>query len=217
MNTLKKVFAILVAIFAMSVAFAQTPIEKPKSNFSMYFSHFFFTPQSVIEAYKGAWSGTQLLSVGGREIATALVDQNYIPSGGNNNRLVGSGRITGMGTSIPTRSYMYIENDTLCLDIRTQEGRTVHYTGFFSHNKVEWVPRCFFMTFDMQTDEFSETNQGTIITSCEVKYVKIQANGFEGYIQIDCTLRKSESVYAKEKVNTSKNARFAFPKAKMGE
>ena len=41
--------------------------------------------------------------------------------------------------------------------------------------------------------------------------------GFEGYIQIDCTFRKSEVVYKKEKVNTSKNAKFVFPNAKMGE
>lgn len=217
MNITKKILFVLATSIIASLAFAQVPQEKVKSTYSMFFSHLFFSPQDIIDAYKGAWSGTQLLTVGGREIATALVEQNYIPSGANQSRLVGSGKITGMGTSIPTRSFMYVENGNLCLDIRTQDNRNVQYIGFFSMNKIDWVPRYFFMTYDMQTDIFSETIDGTKLESCEIKYVKIESNGFEGYIQVDCTLRKSESIYRKEKVNTSRNAKFVFPNAKMGD
>jgi hypothetical protein len=218
MDMFKKFFVVMVALLVMQSTFAQEVVEKKKSTFSnLFYGCTFFSPKDVIQAYTGAWNGTQVMTVQGREIATALVDQNYISSSSNGTRLVGSGKITGMGASIPTRSFMYIENDVLCLDIRTQDGVNVPYIGIFSDNKIDWVPRYFFMTYDIQTDAFFNTIDGLKISSKSMKYVEIKQSGFEGYIQIDCTFRKSEVVYRKEKVNTSKNAKFVFPNAKMGE
>ena len=158
-----------------------------------------------------------MMSVDNRNIASAIVDQNYIASGNSTNRLVGSGKITGMGTSIPTRSFIYVKDGVLCLDIRTQDGRDVPYVGFITDNKVEWVPKYFFMTYDSQVDTFTNSSEGIKIYSRGIKYVKIEQSGFEGYIKVDCTFRKIETFYPKEKVNTSKNAKFVFPNAKMGE
>lgn len=218
MNISKKIFATIFALFAISVLPAKTVAEKKVSTFSaVFYGCTFFSPEDVIEAYRGAWNGTQIMSVSGNNIATAIVDQNYVSTGDSTKRLVGSGKITGMGTSIPTRSFIYVENGTLCLDIRTQDGRDVPYVGFITDNKIEWVPKYFFMTYDSQTDTFANSSDGVKMHSHGVKYVKIKESGFEGYIQVDCTFRKSETYYKKEKVNTSKNAKFVFPSAKMGE
>ena len=219
MKILKKVIVVVVALFAMSVSFANGLAENQTSLFANIFKGCtFFSPEQVIDAYKGSWQGTQVMTVNGRQVATALVEQNYIPTdSAGKTRLIGTGKITGMGTSIPTRSYIYVDNGVLRLDIRTQDGENVGYIGIFSDNKIEWVPRYFVMTFDLQIDTFVNSSEGMKISSCGIKYVEIKQSGFEGYIQVDCTFRKSEVVFPKEKVNTSKNAKFVFPSAKMGE
>jgi len=204
--------------FAFPCAAFAADIDGGNSLFTQVFLHnALFGPMQVLEIYSGSWSGTQEISANGQTAATALVEQTYLPSRGAEPRLVGSGKITGMGASIPTRSFMFIENGELRLDVRTQDGRDVPYVGVIDGSSVVWVPRNFFMLYDSQTDTFSNTSNGIVMRSRGVKYVKIPNGSFEGYIEVVCEMRKLKPAYPSQNVRSTGSAKFSAPSATMAD
>ncbi|MBQ6534739.1 MAG: hypothetical protein IJI37_06165 [Opitutales bacterium] len=210
-----KFFRTLLAIALPCAAFGD---GGGNSLFTQVFLHnALFGPMQVLEIYSGSWSGTQEISANGQTAATALVEQTYLPSRGAEPRLVGSGKISGMGASIPTRSFMFVENGALRLDVRTQDGRDVPYAGVIDGSSVVWVPLNFFMLYDSQTDTFSNTSEGIVMRSRGVKYVKIPSGNFEGYIEVSCEMRKLKPAYPSQNVRTTGSAKFSAPSAKMAD
>ncbi len=218
MAIVKKIFFAVLSFAIASVAFAKgdSP-EQLSSLFSQVFARTtFFNAKQVLDAYTGNWSGMQSIAVDGREVASALVEQKYIPTEASRARLIGSGKITGMGSSIPIRSIMYIDSfGNLCLDIKTQSSESVEYLGFFDSNKVTWVPKHFFMLYDSQVDEFFYSSDGMRMRSNGVKFVVIKQNNFEGFIEVNCELRRAKSAYSADKVNKTSSSKISFPNVKM--
>ncbi len=219
MNLLRKFFLFVVVFCATTFSFsAPTPKNEPNSLFARIFCGLFFNANQVLEAYAGAWSGTQSISTNGKEVASALVEQKYIPMGLDSKRIIGSGKISGMGAVIPTRSVMFVdENGNLRLDIRTQRDQDVPYVGVIDGSSVVWIPLYFFSLYDSQTDEFVNTSEGMTIRSKGLKFVSIPQNGFEGYIELTCNLRRVDSAYSADKVKSSYNEKIIFPKTKFSD
>ena len=223
---MKTTLKILVAAFAVSfvpgtrAAFAQSAAnlpEKTTSTFAQMFSDIvFFNPQEALAAYIGNWSGSQSLYVGDRQISTTVVEQNYYPARETSGlRLVGSGKIIGGKSSIPTRSVMYIENGKLCLDIFTIDNILSPYVGIVDGSKVIWVPRYFFFLYDVQTDSFFNSADGVKMESSGIKFVSLPKNGFEGYLEINSVLIRGQTIYSTDKVNTTRSAKFEFTGSKL--
>ncbi len=219
MSFLRK-FLLIVVVFCATTFSYSAPMsnKEPDSLFSRIFCGLFFNANQVLEAYSGSWSGTQSISTNGTEVASALVEQKYIPMGGDSKRIVGSGKISGMGAVIPTRSVMFIdEKGNLRLDIRTQRDQDVPYIGVIEESSVVWVPLYFFFLYDSQTDEFVNTSEGMTIRSKGLKYVVVPQNNFEGYIELTSNLRRIASSYSADKVKSSHNEKIIFPKTKFSD
>lgn len=222
MNMLKKIFSLstaLLSVFAWSDISAQSvgniPENKNMSMFSQMFSDIvFFSPEDALNAYVGNWSGTQSISVGTREVATSVVEQNYHPSR-DGSKLVGSGKIIGRGVTIPIRSYMYVENDILYLDIQTTDGIIVPYVGVIDGSKVTWIPKYYFMHYDIQTDSFFNTVDGMRMEMSGLRFVSLPKQGFEGFLETNAALSKSVTNYSVNRVRTNRSAKFVFPNSKM--
>lgn len=222
MSDMKKLLSIfLVASAAVSNAlFAQSATDMPaleRSQFSQVFADVvFFTPQDVIRAYSGNWGGSQTLSVAGNTVSSAVVEQNYHPAhNAADSKLIGSGKIVGGGATIPTRSYMYVEDGVLRLDIITMDNIVVPYIGIIEYSRITWLPRSFCFSYDVQTDTFQNSPDGLKIETVGMKFVSVPKVGFEGFLEINSVLLKGESVYSAGRVNTSRRAQFDFPKSKM--
>ena len=218
---MKKLFPIFAAVAALSNAlFAQSATDMPeleRSQFSMAFADVvFFSPQEVIRAYSGNWGGSQTLSVAGNAVSSAVVEQNYHPAhNAADSKLIGSGKIIGGGSTIPTRSYMYVEDGALRLDIITMDNVVVPYIGIIEYSRITWLPRSFCFSYDVQTDTFQNSPDGVKIETVGMKFVSAPKFGFEGFLEINSVLVKGENVYSAGRVNTSRRAQFDFPKSKM--
>lgn len=221
MSDMKKLFPIFAAVAALSNAlFAQSATDMPeleRSQFSMAFADVvFFSPQEVIRAYSGNWGGSQTLSVAGNAVSSAVVEQNYHPAhNAADSKLIGSGKIIGGGSTIPTRSYMYVEDGVLRLDIITMDNVVVPYIGIIEYSRITWLPRSFCFSYDVQTDTFQNSPDGVKIETVGMKFVSAPKFGFEGFLEINSVLVKGENVYSAGRVNTSRRAQFDFPKSKM--
>lgn len=221
MSDMKKLFPVFAAVAALSNAlFAQSATDMPeleRSQFSMAFADVvFFSPQEVIRAYSGNWGGSQTLSVAGNAVSSAVVEQNYHPAhNAADSKLIGSGKIIGGGSTIPTRSYMYVENGALRLDIITMDNVVVPYIGIIEYSRITWLPRSFCFSYDVQTDTFQNSPDGVKIETVGMKFVSAPKFGFEGFLEINSVLVKGENVYSAGRVNTSRRAQFDFPKSKM--
>lgn len=221
MSDMKKLFPVFAAVAALSNAlFAQSATDMPeleRSQFSMAFADVvFFSPQEVIRAYSGNWGGSQTLSVAGNAVSSAVVEQNYHPAhNAADSKLIGSGKIIGGGSTIPTRSYMYVEDGTLRLDIITMDNVVVPYIGIIEYSRITWLPRSFCFSYDVQTDTFQNSPDGVKIETVGMKFVSAPKFGFEGFLEINSVLVKGENVYSAGRVNTSRRAQFDFPKSKM--
>lgn len=221
MSDMKKLFPIFAAVAALSNAlFAQSATDMPeleRSQFSMAFADVvFFSPQEVIRAYSGNWGGSQTLSVAGNAVSSAVVEQNYHPAhNAADSKLIGSGKIIGGGSTIPTRSYMYVEDGALRLDIITMDNVVVPYIGIIEYSRITWLPRSFCFSYDVQTDTFQNSPDGMKIETVGMKFVSAPKFGFEGFLEINSVLVKGENVYSAGRVNTSRRAQFDFPKSKM--
>lgn len=221
MSDMKKLFPIFAAVAALSNAlFAQSATDMPeleRSQFSMAFADVvFFSPQEVIRAYSGNWGGSQTLSVAGNAVSSAVVEQNYHPAhNAADSKLIGSGKIIGGGSTIPTRSYMYVEDGALRLDIITMDNVVVPYIGIIEYSRITWLPRSFCFSYDVQTDTFQNSPDGVKIETVGMKFVSAPKFGFEGFLEINSVLVKGENVYSAGRVNTSRRAQFDFPKSKM--
>ena len=218
---MKKLFPVFAAVAALSNAlFAQSATDMPeleRSQFSMAFADVvFFSPQEVIRAYSGNWGGSQTLSVAGNAGSSAVVEQNYHPAhNAADSKLIGSGKIIGGGSTIPTRSYMYVEDGALRLDIITMDNVVVPYIGIIEYSRITWLPRSFCFSYDVQTDTFQNSPDGVKIETVGMKFVSAPKFGFEGFLEINSVLVKGENVYSAGRVNTSRRAQFDFPKSKM--
>ena len=218
---MKKLFPVFAAVAALSNAlFAQSATDMPeleRSQFSMAFADVvFFSPQEVIRAYSGNWGGSQTLSVAGNAVSSAVVEQNYHPAhNAADSKLIGSGKIIGGGSTIPTRSYMYVEDGALRLDIITMDNVVVPYIGIIEYSRITWLPRSFCFSYDVQTDTFQNSPDGVKIETVGMKFVSAPKFGFEGFLEINSVLVKGENVYSAGRVNTSRRAQFDFPKSKM--
>lgn len=221
MSDMKKLFPVFAAVAALSNAlFAQSATDMPeleRSQFSMAFADVvFFSPQEVIRAYSGNWGGSQTLSVAGNAVSSAVVEQNYHPAhNAADSKLIGSGKIIGGGSTIPTRSYMYVEDGALRLDIITMDNVVVPYIGIIEYSRITWLPRSFCFSYDVQTDTFQNSPDGMKIETVGMKFVSAPKFGFEGFLEINSVLVKGENVYSAGRVNTSRRAQFDFPKSKM--
>lgn len=221
MSDMKKLFPVFAAVAALSNAlFAQSATDMPeleRSQFSMAFADVvFFSPQEVIRAYSGNWGGSQTLSVAGNAVSSAVVEQNYHPAhNAADSKLIGSGKIIGGGSTIPTRSYMYVEDGVLRLDIITMDNVVVPYIGIIEYSRITWLPRSFCFSYDVQTDTFQNSPDGVKIETVGMKFVSAPKFGFEGFLEINSVLVKGENVYSAGRVNTSRRAQFDFPKSKM--
>lgn len=221
MSDMKKLFPVFAAVAALSNAlFAQSATDMPeleRSQFSMAFADVvFFSPQEVIRAYSGNWGGSQTLSVAGNAVSSAVVEQNYHPAhNAADSKLIGSGKIIGGGSTIPTRSYMYVEDGALRLDIITMDNVVVPYMGIIEYSRITWLPRSFCFSYDVQTDTFQNSPDGVKIETVGMKFVSAPKFGFEGFLEINSVLVKGENVYSAGRVNTSRRAQFDFPKSKM--
>lgn len=221
MSDMKKLFPVFAAVAALSNAlFAQSATDMPeleRSQFSLAFADVvFFSPQEVIRAYSGNWGGSQTLSVAGNAVSSAVVEQNYHPAhNAADSKLIGSGKIIGGGSTIPTRSYMYVENGALRLDIITMDNVVVPYVGIIEYSRITWLPRSFCFSYDVQTDTFQNSPDGVKIETVGMKFVSAPKFGFEGFLEINSVLVKGENVYSAGRVNTSRRAQFNFPKSKM--
>ena len=221
MSDMKKLFPVFAAVAALSNAlFAQSATDMPeleRSQFSLAFADVvFFSPQEVIRAYSGNWGGSQTLSVAGNAVSSAVVEQNYHPAhNAADSKLIGSGKIIGGGSTIPTRSYMYVENGALRLDIITMDNVVVPYVGIIEYSRITWLPRSFCFSYDVQTDTFQNSPDGVKIETVGMKFVSAHKFGFEGFLEINSVLVKGENVYSAGRVNTSRRAQFNFPKSKM--
>mgnify|MGYP006959222813 CR=1 FL=1 len=221
MSDMKKLFPVFAAVAALSNAlFAQSATDMPeleRSQFSMAFADVvFFSPQEVIRAYSGNWGGSQTLSVAGNAVSSAVVEQNYHPAhNAADSKLIGSGKIIGGGSTIPTRSYMYVEDGALRLDIITMDNVVVPYIGIIEYSRITWLPRSFCFSYDVQTDTFQNSPDGVKIETVGMKFVSAPKFGFEGFLEINSVLVKGENVYSAGRVNTSRRAQFDFPKSKM--
>lgn len=221
MSDMKKLFPVFAAVAALSNAlFAQSATDMPeleRSQFSMAFADVvFFSPQEVIRAYSGNWGGSQTLSVAGNAVSSAVVEQNYHPAhNAADSKLIGSGKIIGGGSTIPTRSYMYVEDGALRLDIITMDNIVVPYIGIIEYSRITWLPRSFCFSYDVQTDTFQNSPDGVKIETVGMKFVSAPKFGFEGFLEINSVLVKGENVYSAGRVNTSRRAQFDFPKSKM--
>ncbi len=221
MSDMKKLFPVFAAVAALSNAlFAQSATDMPeleRSQFSLAFADVvFFSPQEVIRAYSGNWGGSQTLSVAGNAVSSAVVEQNYHPAhNAADSKLIGSGKIIGGGSTIPTRSYMYVEDGALRLDIITMDNVVVPYVGIIEYSRITWLPRSFFFSYDVQTDTFQNSPDGVKIETVGMKFVSAPKFGFEGFLEINSVLVKGENVYSAGRVNTSRRAQFDFPKSKM--
>lgn len=221
MSDMKKLFPVFAAVAALSNAlFAQSATDMPeleRSQFSMAFADVvFFSPQEVIRAYSGNWGGSQTLSVAGNVVSSAVVEQNYHPAhNAADSKLIGSGKIIGGGSTIPTRSYMYVEDGALRLDIITMDNVVVPYIGIIEYSRITWLPRSFCFSYDVQTDTFQNSPDGVKIETVGMKFVSAPKFGFEGFLEINSVLVKGENVYSAGRVNTSRRAQFDFPKSKM--
>ena len=218
---MKKLFPVFAAVAALSNAlFAQSATDMPeleRSQFSMAFADVvFFSPQEVIRAYSGNWGGSQTLSVAGNAVSSAVVEQNYHPAhNAADSKLIGSGKIIGGGSTIPTRSYMYVEDGALRLDIITMDNVVVPYIGIIEYSRITWLPRSFCFSYDVQTDTFQNSPDGVKIETVGMKFVSAPKFGFEGFLEINSVLVKGENVYSAGRVNTSRRAQFDFPKSKI--
>ena len=211
-------FTVLAACACASGLWAQSFGDAPKTKYSAFSQVFadvvFFSPEQALEAYSGSWGGTQSISVGDRQVATAVVEQNYYPSRDVSMlKLVGSAKLMGAGATVPTRCYMYVENGKLRLDIKTADDLVVPYSGIVEDNRVIWVPYYGFFLYDVQTDTFSNSPDGLRIDSRGEKFVSLPV--FTGIMEIDSVLVRSASAYSANKVRTSRNAKFEFPTSKM--
>ncbi len=221
MSDMKKLFPVFAAVAALSnTLFAQSATDMPeleRSQFSMAFADVvFFSPQEVIRAYSGNWGGSQTLSVAGNAVSSAVVEQNYHPAhNAADSKLIGSGKIIGGGSTIPTRSYMYVEDGALRLDIITMDNVVVPYIGIIEYSRITWLPRSFCFSYDVQTDTFQNSPDGVKIETVGMKFVSAPKFGFEGFLEINSVLVKGENVYSAGRVNTSRRAQFDFPKSKM--
>ncbi len=221
MSDMKKLFPVFAAVAALSNAlFAQSATDMPeleRSQFSLAFADVvFFSPQEVIRAYSGNWGGSQTLSVAGNAVSSAVVEQNYHPAhNAADSKLIGSGKIIGGGSTIPTRSYMYVEDGALRLDIITMDNVVVPYVGIIEYSRITWLPRSFCFSYDVQTDTFQNSPDGVKIETVGMKFVSAPKFGFEGFLEINSVLVKGENVYSAGRVNTSRRAQFDFPKSKM--
>ena len=221
MSDMKKLFPVFAAVAALSNAlFAQSATDMPeleRSQFSMAFADVvFFSPQEVIRAYSGNWGGSQTLSVAGNAVSSAVVEQNYHPAhNAADSKLIGSGKIIGGGSTIPTRSYMYVEDGALRLDIITMDNVVVPYIGIIEYSRITWLPRSFCFSYDVQTDTFQNSPDGVKIETVGMKFVSAPKFGFEGFLEINSVMVKGENVYSAGRVNTSRRAQFDFPKSKM--
>ena len=221
MSDMKKLFPVFAAVAALSNAlFAQSATDMPeleRSQFSLAFADVvFFSPQEVIRAYSGNWGGSQTLSVAGNAVSSAVVEQNYHPAhNAADSKLIGSGKIIGGGSTIPTRSYMYVEDGALRLDIITMDNVVVPYVGIIEYSRITWLPRSFCFSYDVQTDTFKNSPDGVKIETVGMKFVSAPKFGFEGFLEINSVLVKGENVYSAGRVNTSRRAQFDFPKSKM--
>lgn len=221
MSDMKKLFPVFAAVAALSNAlFAQSATDMPeleRSQFSLAFADVvFFSPHEVIRAYSGNWGGSQTLSVAGNAVSSAVVEQNYHPAhNAADSKLIGSGKIIGGGSTIPTRSYMYVEDGALRLDIITMDNVVVPYVGIIEYSRITWLPRSFCFSYDVQTDTFQNSPDGVKIETVGMKFVSAPKFGFEGFLEINSVLVKGENVYSAGRVNTSRRAQFDFPKSKM--
>ena len=197
MSDMKKLFPVFAAVAALSNAlFAQSATDMPeleRSQFSMAFADVvFFSPQEVIRAYSGNWGGSQTLSVAGNAVSSAVVEQNYHPAhNAADSKLIGSGKIIGGGSTIPTRSYMYVEDGVLRLDIITMDNVVVPYIGIIEYSRITWLPRSFCFSYDVQTDTFQNSPDGVKIETVGMKFVSAPKFGFEGFLEINSVLAKT--------------------------
>ncbi len=219
MKFLCKCIVVVLALCAVRFSFAEPKLQNESDSlFVRVFYGVFFNATQVLEAYSGSWSGSQTISTDGRVVASALVEQKYIPVTSDSKRLIGSGKISGMGSVIPTRSVMFVDEfGNLRLDIRTQNDQDVPYIGVIDGATVVWVPLHFMYLYDSQTDEFVNTSEGMSIRSKGLKFVSIPQSGFEGYIELNCNIRRNKSAYSVDKVKSSYNEKIVFPKNKLSD
>ncbi|MBE6414064.1 MAG: hypothetical protein E7035_05900 [Verrucomicrobiaceae bacterium] len=151
----KKIYFIFVCLFLASVGFSQDK-EEGKSIFSLAHDGIkFFSPQDVMRAYLGSWSGFQEIRFGANE-ARGRIEITYTEIQSQNGmRIMGVGRVTSSsGRSVPTSSYMYVENNILTLEMRTESGVASFYKGAIDFSSVIWIPKYSFMRYDFQQDFF---------------------------------------------------------------
>ena len=218
MNILKHITAAAL-VLACGFAYAQKKSEsRPSgmSGFALKFSGIYFaTPQQALEAYVGNWVGEQVLSVNGKEIATALVQQTYVPVQGNEPRIIGTGKISMGNLSEPTRCYMSVRGKGLLLEIVTASGAINRYVGVISGEVIEWVPEYFFMAYDYQSDIFYKNERGVGIYSSGRRYVEVPQDNFKGFLDMKSDLTKDDSSLPMEKIKGSNSTQFDIPSLNM--
>ncbi len=194
----RKIVCVVVLFCAQLVAVAQS-----QSVFLSVFSNAnFFSNDEVLKSYIGSWAGTQVVKFGqysypGKiEITYSPILENSTP------KLMGVGRITSQnGDSIPTTSYMYVKNDTLILEMRTESGEVSFYKGFIEDRSVVWVPLYDFLLYDYQQDFFFEKDGKRFINAVGSRYFSFR--GQSGMLEIKSQFEKLEDAYSADKVNRS--------------
>lgn len=161
LSTFKKIF-VSVLLFAAACACGEPISLFDKTSIA----EAFFTPEQILKAYVGKWSGRQVVRVG-ENSATGRIEVTYtVDADSPDLRLIGVGRITSdSGDSVPTTSYMYIENGQAILQMRNEQGQSFYYKGYPQMSSVIWMPIYDFFLFDFQQDYFYSENGKRFMTA----------------------------------------------------
>ncbi len=162
----------------------------------------FFSPQQVLEAYKGKWSGRQQVKVG-NNTGTGRIEINYSPDPTSENlRLIGIGRVfSDAGGSMPTMSFMYCENSQPILQVNTEDGGELFYKGYISNKSITWVPLYDFFLYDYQKDTFRTEDGERMMDSEGARSINYKDKWF--LVKISAQYEFVKSAYPADKVKSS--------------
>ncbi len=199
MSSTFKILSLFFALCCVQIAaFAQS-----QSLFvSVYSGANFFSNEDVLKAYVGSWAGGQVVKFGDKNMR-GKIEITYSPMFENSQlRLVGVGKITAQnGHSVPTTSYMYVENSTLILEMRTESGLASFYKGIIDGKSVIWIPLYDFFLYDYQQDYFFEKDGKSFMNAVGTRFFSY--SGGSGMLEIVSKFEKLKDAYPMSEVKGS--------------